>query len=297
MSRPNIMTGALGTLEVQMDVGSSAHTVEFAQRHVQPWSRSYVTADDVLVLKVFNPSQSVTVNLSLRLLTPEGEIIPQFNAYANLAASSSPQSFIIRSAEGFLLSATVSTPGAPSGSAYVQLGLARGTGANDQTEGDLLLAGYPGSFTQIGYPASVPQPPSSGAGLARTVIPTAPIAGADWQVTVPAGVIWTLQSVTAQLQTSATVANRIPDLQIQDASGNIIQHALAGVAQTAGLTDTWSWSPGSVTSTVLGTLNTVNLPAGLRLSAGWKVRTITANLQATDLWSSIFVSVAEFIAA
>jgi hypothetical protein len=41
----------------------------------------------------------------------------------------------------------------------------------------------------------------------------------------------------------------------------------------------------------------VNLPTNIRLLPGWVVRVVTANLAAGDQWSSIVLSVVEFVAA
>jgi hypothetical protein len=264
---------------------------------VQPPGMVYVTVDDVFVLKVFNPTVAATVNISLRYLDPDGNVLPQFQQFVNVPAQSTPRTFNFRGSEGYVLSATISTPGASGGAVYVQLEVGRGVGSQDITEGHLLIGGYPGSFAALGYPQTQPQPPSAGIGITRSVTITTPAAGANWSITVPAGASWTLTSVRATLATSATVANRIPDLQIKDASGNIVMDALAGVAQTATLTDTWSWSSGGVTSTVLGASNSVALPWSFRLNPGWVVQQVTAGLQAADQWSAIALSVMETVSA
>jgi hypothetical protein len=237
------------------------------------------------------------VNISLRYLDPDGNVLPQFQQFTNVPAQSTPRTFNFRGSEGYVLSATISTPGASAGAVYVQLEVGRGVGSQDITEGHLLIGGYPGSFAALGYPQTQPQPPSAGIGITRSVTITTPAAGANWSITVPAGASWTLTSVRATLATSAAVANRVPDLQIKDGSGNIVMDALAGVAQTATLTDTWSWSSGGVTSTVLGASNSVALPWAFRLNPGWVIQQVTTGLQAADQWSGIALSVIESVSA
>ena len=271
--------------------------VYFRRHMVQPPGMVYVTVDDIFVLKVFNPTTAATVNVSIRYLDPDGNVVPQFQQFTNVPASSTPRTLNFRGSEGYVLSATISTPGASAGAVYVQLEVGRGVGSQDITEGHLLIGGYPGSFAALGYPQTQPLPPSAGIGITRSVTIATPAAGANWSITVPAGASWTLNSVRATLATSAAVANRVPDLQIKDGSGNIVMDALAGVAQTASLTDVWNWSAGAATSTVLGATNTVGLPAGFKLNAGWVIQQATAGLQAADQWSGIALAVTETVSA
>lgn len=292
--KPADMAGWSGQDLMQADYNREVY---FRRHRVQPPGMVYVTVDDIFVLKVFNPTVSATINVSIRYMDAEGNVLPQFQQFANVAAQSTPRTFNFRGSEGYVLSATISTPGASGGAVYVQLEVGRGLGAQDITEGHLLIGGYPGSFAAIGYPQTQPQPPGAGAGVARSTTISNPAAGANWSITVPTGASWTLNSVRATLTTAVAAANRIPDLQIKDGSGNIVLDALAGVAQTASLTDAWSWSAGAVTSTVLGSVNSVGLPAGFKLNSGWVIQQVTANLQAADQWSAIALSVTETVAA
>lgn len=271
--------------------------VYFRRHRVQPPGMVYVTVDDLFVLKVLNPSVTANVNVSIRYLDANGEVLPQFQQFQNIPVSSTPRTFQFRGSEGYVLSATISTPGAGAGAVYVQLEVGRGAGAQDLTEGHLLIAGYPGSFAALGYPQTQPIPPNAGAGVTRSVPLGNPAAGANWGIVVPTGAAWVLNSARATLTTSAAAANRIPDLQIKDGSGNVVLDAMAAVAQTASLTDFWSWSPGAANSTVLGSVNTVALPAGFKLNAGWSINQVTQNLQAADQWATIMLSVTETVAA
>jgi hypothetical protein len=271
--------------------------VSFDRHRIQPPGMVYVTVDDIFVLKVLSPSITATVNVTLRFLQANGNIIPTFQQFPNLAAQSTPLAIKFRGAEGYLLSATISTPGASGGAVYVQLELARGAGSGDVTEGHLLIGGYPGSFAALGYPQTQPVPPNASFGFTRSVTISNPAAGANWSITVPAGAAWVLLSARATLATSVTVASRVPDLRVQDGSGNTLLDAQAGVAQTASLTDAWNWAPGNVTATVLSAVNLVALPTAFRLNAGWVIQQVTTGLQAADQWSAIALSVTETVAA
>ena len=236
--------------------------VYFRRRMVNPPAMVYVTVDDVFVLKVLNPTTPATVNVSIRYMDQEGEVIPQFQQFPNLPASSAVRTVTFRGSEGFVLSATISTPGASAGAVYVQLEVGRGVGSQDITEGHLLIGGYPGSFAALGFPQTQPQPPSAGAGVSRSVTVVNPAAGADFSVTVPAGASWLLNSVAATFATSATVGTRTPVLLITDATGHAVFSGATAFGQAASLTWSYSWTVAPVTPPAGGTTNVGPLPGG-----------------------------------
>lgn len=117
-----------------------------------------------------------------------------------------------------------------------------------------------------------------------------PAAGADWS-TVPSNGDWTrVLSITAQLVTSATVANRAPDLLTTDVDGNVIAADGATAVQAAGETLTWDWRPrsgfnGTTTpSAVVG-----STAPDFWLPPGASVATKTVNIAAADQWSAVVV--------
>jgi len=179
---------------------------------------------------------------------------------------------------------------------YVQLEVGRGLGAQDLTEGHLLIGGYPGSFAALGYPQTQPLPPSSGAGVTRSVTIANPAAGSDWSIVLPTGVLWILNSVSATLVTSATVGNRTPALVVTDNTGHIVYNGAAAYAQAASLTWTYSWSGGGIAPPAGTTQNGGSIPAGLRVPAGWTIMTATPNRQAGDQWQNIVLGVQELVA-
>jgi hypothetical protein len=269
----------------------------FRRHQLPPPGALYLTVDDNITVNVLNPSQVVTVNISLRILLPGGDVVPILYQYPNLAANSTATTRMIAGVEGFLLSATVDAPGITRGSAYVVASVKRGRGALDQTSGDLICEGYPGGLYLLSYPPPTRDGPETGAGLTRSVTVANPAAGADWSVTVPVGVQWVLQRVRAVLTTAAAGGNRTPDLQILDAAGNMVLEAPGGANQGGGNTESWTWSTGATTTATAGASNMVNLPTNIRLLPNWVVKVVTANLAAGDQWSSIVLSIVEFVAA
>ena len=271
--------------------------VYFRRRNVQPPGMVYVTVDDLFVLKVFNPSVAANVNVSLRYLDAQGEILPQFQQFTNIPAAGTVHTFNFRGSEGYVLSATISTPGASAGAVYVQLEVGRGAGAQDLTEGHLLIAGYPGSFAALGYPQTQPLPPNAGAGFSRAITVTNPAAGADWSVTVPTGAVWTLNSVSALFTASAAVANRLPAIVLVAPGGTNLFTGTQNTFVTASQAITFMTGGNQVTLMPNANLAYVATNTSIRLQAGAVIKSVTSGIQAGDQWSNIIVQVQEQVAA
>lgn len=270
--------------------------VHYTRWRIEPYPAVYVTQDDVILVKVWSPGVASAVNVSLRMQTPDGRVVPAFYAYSLSTVGATPSQQIIEQIEGFILSATVETPGAPYGQCYVQLQIVRGRGTGDQTAGQLLCAGYPGSGGAIGFPQTPTIGPLAGAGQSVSTTVANPAAAADWTYTVPAGVQQTLLSVRAVLTTSATVANRIPVLRITSPTGQIIADVAALAAQTATTTVTYVWMAGAPSNNV-NNVQQMALPTGLRLMPGSTIQVITSGLSAGDQWSAIVITTTQFISA
>lgn len=282
-----------GYLPDQNDYNSLVH---YRRWLIEPFAALYVTQSDVLLLKVSSPGVSSTVNVSLRMQTPAGDIVPAFYSFTFSTAGATPAQQVIEAFEGFLLSATIETPGAPYGQVYVQLGIARGRGSGDQTAGQLLVSGYPGASFAIGFPQTPAGGPLTGAGQTAASTVANPAAGADWTYTVPAGLQQTLISVRAVLTTSAAVANRFPVLRITSPTGQILADVSALAAETASSTVTYVWMAGAPANNV-NNVQQMSLPSGLRLLGSSTIQTITSGIQAGDQWSAISVTYTQFISA
>lgn len=122
------------------------------------------------------------------------------------------------------------------------------------------------------------------------VTPGNPAAAADFAVPVPAGQIWTVRSVTATLTASATVANRVPALQLLSPSAAIIARSPSDGNQTAGQTTIYTWAPGAPLSGAPPATVTSPIPS-VALAPGSSINSITAGLSAGDQWSSIVLDV------
>lgn len=268
--------------------------VHFMRRHVQPPAPYYVTRDDVLVFSVWCPTTATTVNLSLRFQDPDGQVLPRFETIAAPTNSGAATVKVYNNAEGFLISASASTPGSPRGQCFVSLEIKRGQGASDNTLGDVLLQGYPGAIGAIAYPRSPIASALDGRGRMRAITVANPAAGADFALAVPAGLQWILRGVTASLATAIAVANRAADLVITDGASHVVLSSAASFVQAASLTEAYSWFNGANQAAATFT-NGGGLPAELRMLPTWTVGSSTAAIAAADQWSAIVVTVEEFI--
>lgn len=119
-----------------------------------------------------------------------------------------------------------------------------------------------------------------------------PSAGADWTYTVTTTPV-VLKAVYAQLATSATVANRIPQL-IQDDGANILGSNFAATA-TASQTVKYTWGSGAAFSSQALASSNVTAHAQVDdhgiMPPGWRIRTVTDAIQAADQWSAISLTI------
>lgn len=278
----------------KMDPPDYNSLVHFLRRHVQPASTRYVTRDDVLELLVWVPITTTTVNLSLRYQAPDGQVLPRFETRSAVNNGATARSFVLQNAEGFLLSASVETPGAPRGQAFVALRIRRGGGSADVTQGEYILAGYPGAIAGLSFPGSLVVSPADGRGRVRSIPVANPAAGTDWSLTVPAGVAWIIRGIVATLTTSVAVATRQASLVISDTVPTPVLISTPGLTQVASLADKYSWFNGAITAAA-GPAIAGGLPNELKLPAGWKFGSSTALIDAADQWSAINVAVEEFV--
>lgn len=122
-----------------------------------------------------------------------------------------------------------------------------------------------------------------------------PAAGAEATVTVPAGEFWVVHAILLTLVTSVGVANRRVELQIDN--GTTVFFRLAHAAdQAASLTWRYQFANhGYRDAAVTGTNNVANLGVPVfTLGPGYRIQTVTANLQAGDDYAAPVLFVADY---
>jgi len=272
-----------------------ANMVTFGLQNVGPPSPLYVQRDDQLFVSAVTSGTNESVRINVRFLRPDGVIVPlQFIMAVGTIYTRFEQAFQL--AEGFILSVYVSAVQAlVPNNTYVSVSLVRGSGiaANIQ---QLLAAGSVTQRQGASWPGGGVGLPGSGVGFARTIAVSSPFVGVDWTLSGTQFVLWRIISVTAQLVTSAAVANRSPRLTLTGANGGGILTGVVLQAQLASLTVFYVFAMGATAfaanaagDAVVGVGN--HAPIG----ATPVIATSTRNLQAADQWSAITVNVEEFL--
>src|SRR5581483_7069916 len=125
-------------------------------------------------------------------------------------------------------------------------------------------------------------------GRLYTVTGTAPGAGNEISVTVPAGVLWELVAVRVDLAQGATQTPQ-PLLQIDDGATVICESLGSSAAQAASTTCRYTWAPNLALTGQVGSGTSVRstgaLPPGLVLSAGAHIKTLTLGIGANTTYS------------
>jgi hypothetical protein len=266
----------------------------FRRHYLNPPANLYVTVDDIILVRGWAGFSASTVQISLRILAPDGSIQTAFYPFTVVANGATPTLLRIANLEGFLLSASAQVLNTARGLVFLSMVLQRGVGSSDATFGQVLLQGYPDTFSILGYPQQPPQSSLDGRGFPGIEGGAGPIAGAEVSITVPAGQNWIFKSLCVPFTTSATVANRFPTLHI-DLGGNpgVVIPVVAAI--TAGTAATLTWG---ATLNPLSTNNvqTMATPEELRLGPGTIIHTVTSGLQAADQYGNTGLMVEIFLA-
>lgn len=128
----------------------------------------------------------------------------------------------------------------------------------------------------------------------RTFIQPQPAAQTEWSVSCPGQELWRVISVSYSLVTDATVSNRSSGLLMDDGT-DVYWRSVAASVQAASLTWTYCAFQGAGQSDNTGNQNFLPLPGdGLWMQPGWRLRSTTDNLQATDRYSAVNLLIEAF---
>jgi len=264
--------------------------VDYSRDDLNPAVNLYVTVEDRLRVSILCQTAATEVDVIARIQRPDGQVIPMLQQIKP-ASSAAIQNFEFDLTEGFLLDVSATTPTAAIrvGAIFVIVELIRGTGANAFAS-RVLVSNFVSTSVVIGWPEGPNQASVQNAGQVTASLGGNPGAGNEINIQVPAGVRWLLQSFNTQLTTSATVANRTPHIRITDAAGNLFWDCAASAAQAASLTVQYS-ACGGVQPTFNDNSAIFPVPDVMMLLQGWRIRTLTTNLQAGDTWLNPNVNV------
>jgi len=137
-------------------------------------------------------------------------------------------------------------------------------------------------------------PPISKENARKTVTGSDPAAGAEFSETIPAGKIWNLIAIAVAFVADATVASRTPEIIIDDGTNEILRLTDRTVI-TASQTRTLQANRFGVLPADTATVHYFILPLGFELPAGYRVRSVTTNLQAGDNYGAPKLIVDEYV--
>ncbi len=255
----------------------------------------WVDNDDFLLVQCRNSLAAVQLQVSARLLLAEGRItnpaftlLPTSDRTLNTAAQQLTPGYLIGAAV-VAIGATVPTRG----QTYTVLKLQRGPGASALNH-FLLGADYLSGSLGLEWPYGRTVGAIEGPGILRSVLGTAPAAGAEWTQTVPTNARWRIRGVRVLLATGAAVANRFPGLRVDDGV-NPFYVSTNSVAIVASSNFNVNWIPGLPTTGQQTADENGYMPPDLILFGGQRLLSSTTGLQAADAYGAPRFFVEEWI--
>lgn len=157
-----------------------------------------------------------------------------------------------------------------------------------------LSSGYVTAERPLFYPGGPHASSIDGPGVIRSITGTDPAAGAEISETVPTNARWKLIALTATCVADANAATRLPSVVTDDGT-TVHSRDPPASGFTANQTKINSWGDRGAGTNQSGVLESSLLTAGLVLSQGMRIRTLTQNLQAGDDWGAPQMLVEEWI--
>jgi len=191
----------------------------------------------------------------------------------------------------FLTAFTTASP-VRRGELYVKIWLMTGT-----IEVMLLSAQYITDHKSIRWPPGFVESSVEGPGLLRSIMGTDPAAGSEIAETVPTNARWRLRSIRFRLVTDPTVVDRYVRMVVDDGA-NILFETILPPAQAESLTRTYVFISGwPLSETAFDGVGTIRIPLlpDLIMFQGWRIRTITSNLQTGDDFGAPWLFVEEWL--
>ena len=268
--------------------------VTFDASDVSPNNGVYITPADTLFLTVWSLLAGQTVQVSSRIILPDGTISFNVWQYITLGNRQNERA-TFNVPEGFLISLNVISlgTGQQRGTLFVAVQVQRGAFGNFLL-GQTLCQGYVTQQSNVFYPGAQDGYAFEGRGHIRTITGTTPAAGAEVSEVVPAGAMWRVIAFNYNLITSATVAGRQSTLTYTDGL-NIYALMSPPSAQPASNSDQYHWGDGlALTSGFNGIFN-APLVREAYLTAGLRIQTETILIQTGDQYSGVTYLVEEWL--
>lgn len=252
---------------------------------VAPPMALYVTQEDQLRLQTVNAASGVTLELSARMLLPDGQIVPVRRTVAPVATRTA-EAFLFPLPEGWLLTAMVTSFGSAirRGQTFIQLQLVRGA-SGDFSSSYLILSDYVSSSESISWPGGAQHNSLGGRGDIRSITGTDPAAGVEISEAVPTNAVWRPLLFRFSLTTSGAGSPRTVMLIIDDGTSELARlQPMATQAISTTVIYTWAAGAGYGGATANG--QTMPMPADIYLREAFRLVTVMANLDGGDNYSS-----------
>lgn len=261
----------------------------------------YLTGEEFVRLAAFNGAAGVILTFAGRFLpvplpTDSGRPRPRpFQHTLTPATDRSLSTFVASLGEGWLLSCVVfASTGTPRrGQCYVAVDVIRGANVAGAALATL-VQGYLSSQERRAWPGTLLESMATGPGALRSVTGTDPAANVEISEVVPTNARWRLLAVVATLVTDANVANRDPALTLDDGA-TVIGRYPAGQNIAASLTTRVVWAAAGSRFTIAGDRTIVVPIPDVWLADGFRLKTVTTLLQATDNWGAPQLFIEELI--
>lgn len=273
---------------------TSAPEVKFRFHDLDPANNLYMTRDDIFQFDIANSLAGQFAGFDYRQLQPDGSI--HRGAFGFFPTSDRlVNTFNFIPGEGFMLNVVLAAQSNATkrGQTFGGLRIKYGNIASGQTVG-FLTCGYLAGTLNLVWPISPPAYQTDGPGFIRSITGTTPAAGAEISETVPTNARWRLRMFRTNLVTSATVATRTTTLFFDDGA-NLLWQNTQGPTQAASLGQSLDWSDLSIDSPVTASNALMAFMPQPILTAGYRIRTSTVNLQAGDQYSAPQYQVEEWI--
>jgi len=275
----------MGTTPPPAPVGyGRQREVSFLQDGVPPPSALYIGPGEGLELRAASLDVGTYVRLYLRMLDPQGKIIPHRFEFVTAAAGAA-NTWRLPLSEGFLLSAAVdmNVGGIRPGRVYTRLDLIQ-IGAGVVYPRYTLISGYLSLNDHLMWPPAHSERIGSGRGNIQLLQSAAPAAGAELVVVVTAATINRMISVRFTLTTAVAAGNRVLTLQYA-AFGGPYWEGGANVAQPPSTTYTYVASTAPVQGPLGNNVYAIPLPPDLCLFPGSTLTTATVGIAAADQYT------------
>jgi len=272
----------VGTQQEPVVIRSTSGDAAWDMQDISPLVGRYIQEDETLDL-VCVSNVVTTIRVSYKILRMDGTVLVA-NETRLVLTPRVTQTNLFQLCEGFLISMLVSPATFISSSQYLYAEAFIKRPGGQVVDHELLMMGYCTFLCPMSFPPLASHRSTDAAGALRSITGSTPAVGAEINEVVPAGTRWRLLSLRASLQTSAVVANRQPQLLLDDGV-NIFYQTPQGPAQAASLTWAYGFSPLGQANVQTNTQVEIQYDNAQILTTGMRIRTLTANIGA-DQWSA-----------